>query len=150
MRSLPYCDCCSRGRTSYNPLGISPLPFSPDQKEFWAQHVCHSKTFLQDTIYRFQQVFVWPSTDVSFTTQTAEGPLMASRMSATSDHQWRALLLLERASSFSRSGPPTIAHHHGLIGSKFQTGNLSIKLQKWSCKVWSWLKQLSHNIKRVS
>ena len=28
------------------------------------------------------------------------------------------------------------------LGSRFQTGNLSITLQKWSCKVWSYPKQI--------
>ena len=67
---------------------------------------------------------------------------MATRMFATSDHQWRAHILNEgRAPSSSRSRPPINTHHHRLIGSKFQTGNLSITLQKWSCKVWSCLRQ---------
>ena len=69
------------------------------------------------------------------TTQTATDPFAAHK-GVASDHQ--CFESHERSlKTFSRSGK--VAHLIIMVwsGSEFQTGNSSIKLQKWSCEVWS-------------
>ena len=70
------------------------------------------------------------------TTQTATSPF-ASHKWAASDHQY-VRHSCRSSHTFSRSGG--VAQHIivGWSGSEFQTGNSSIKLQKWRSEVWSW------------
>ena len=71
-----------------------------------------------------------------WTTQTATCPFTPQAW-AVSDHQcsrlpWRS------SGTFSRSEEVAHLIIAGWSGSEFQTGNFSIKLQKWSCEVWSY------------
>ena len=54
-----------------------------------------------------------------------------------SDHQSAGVFDRPDPSSFSRSRTVAQLIIVGWSGSEFQTGNSSIKLQKWSCEVWS-------------
>ena len=76
-----------------------------------------------------------PNIKILNTTQPVTPPFAAHKWAA-SDHQcsrppWQG------SGTFSRSGKVTQLIIVGWSGSEFQTGNSSIKLQKWSCEVWS-------------
>ena len=70
------------------------------------------------------------------TTQTATSPF-ASHKWVASDHQC-VRHPCRSSHTFSRSGGVAQLIIVGWSGSEFQTGNSSIKLQKWRSEVWSW------------
>ena len=88
------------------------------------------------TFTSYIQEWVLYNWNVLKTTQTATSPF-ASHKWAASDHQY-VRHPCRSSHTFSRSGGVAQLIIMGWSGSEFQTGNSSIKLQKWRSEVWSW------------